>query len=585
MQAVILAAGKGCRLNYLTEDKPKPLVKIKGVTMLGRKLNALLKIAEINEIIIVTGHMTEQIEEFVKKNYSSQKIKLVYNEDYQKGSVLTILKAEPFIKEGFLLLNADHLFSSKVYQKVVKEVKDVMVCSFRNRTPADDEMKIKFNLDNTVEMSKKHLEYDCGYTGLTVIGDRRVKEYFKIAQKVLAEIGEQIVVENLILPLSQKNIPIQNCDLSNFTFVEVDNPEDFKIAQKKITLVEAEEEGLHEVLLNYKLSGINSIESPKLGGYLNQNFVIETINEKYFLQKINNKFRKNISAEIEAIKFLQMKQFPSLELIKNKKGDYKTFFEGDYFILSKFIDGYSPLKFNELSDSQIIEAARNLARYHKLIANYSYSEFSNPNTASKEEAIKICNQVNEFIGNKETLDNFDLHVKKMIDKKLNLLQELPELEEKLSKCPRIFCHGDYHGANLIFDSSDKIKSIVDWEFFGYDYRIWEVMRSMSFICDLDFTGSMVGPVDFKKAFKYLKAYLEELPLLKEELNIAVELMKYKSLCSCFVIEQHYFRNKTDSGVFLPKEPENWFWWLNNGNQFEKEVIDNLSLNSIYFSIK
>ena len=97
-------------------------------------------------------------------------------------------------------------------------------------------------------------------------------------------------------------------------------------------------------------------------------------------------------------------------------------------------------------------------------------------------------------------------------KKLSLLNDFDEtqIHENLARCPKHFCHGDYHGANLIFSDQESNKNqvigIVDWEYFGYDYRIWEVARSMAFICDIDYNGSMVGPIDFDKALLYLQTY-------------------------------------------------------------------------------
>ena len=65
MQAIILAAGKGTRLGGLLQGKPKPLLPIKGVPMIGRTIKSLLKITEITEIIIITGHMSKQINGYV----------------------------------------------------------------------------------------------------------------------------------------------------------------------------------------------------------------------------------------------------------------------------------------------------------------------------------------------------------------------------------------------------------------------------------------------------------------------------------------------------------------------------------------
>ena len=60
MKAIILAAGRGSRMQSLTEDRPKCLVELRGRTLLDRQLDALHG-AGIDEIAIVTGYKREQL--------------------------------------------------------------------------------------------------------------------------------------------------------------------------------------------------------------------------------------------------------------------------------------------------------------------------------------------------------------------------------------------------------------------------------------------------------------------------------------------------------------------------------------------
>ncbi len=58
MKAIILAAGRGSRMNHLTDDIPKCLVKLNGKSLLSRQIESLRK-AGISEIGIVTGYKHE----------------------------------------------------------------------------------------------------------------------------------------------------------------------------------------------------------------------------------------------------------------------------------------------------------------------------------------------------------------------------------------------------------------------------------------------------------------------------------------------------------------------------------------------
>ena len=63
MQIVILAGGLGTRLGKLTRNTPKSLVRISGKPFLEYQLEFLKK-GGIENILLCTGHMEEQIERY-----------------------------------------------------------------------------------------------------------------------------------------------------------------------------------------------------------------------------------------------------------------------------------------------------------------------------------------------------------------------------------------------------------------------------------------------------------------------------------------------------------------------------------------
>ena len=67
MKAMIFAAGKGTRLQPLTNSTPKALIKICGVPLLEIVIKKLIN-SGINEIIINIHYLADQIIEFLKIN-------------------------------------------------------------------------------------------------------------------------------------------------------------------------------------------------------------------------------------------------------------------------------------------------------------------------------------------------------------------------------------------------------------------------------------------------------------------------------------------------------------------------------------
>ena len=69
MKCVVIAAGYATRLGELTKNFPKPLLKIGENTILGRMLDDIDKIDDIDEHVIITNHKFAQIfEEWAKTN-------------------------------------------------------------------------------------------------------------------------------------------------------------------------------------------------------------------------------------------------------------------------------------------------------------------------------------------------------------------------------------------------------------------------------------------------------------------------------------------------------------------------------------
>ena len=81
-RAIFLAAGFGSRLVPITLNTPKPLVRVGGIRMIETQLEAVVK-AEIPEIIIVTGYLSEQFE-VLKNKYPN--IKLIENKKYNEAN-------------------------------------------------------------------------------------------------------------------------------------------------------------------------------------------------------------------------------------------------------------------------------------------------------------------------------------------------------------------------------------------------------------------------------------------------------------------------------------------------------------------
>lgn len=129
MQAVILAAGRGTRMGELTNDIPKPLLKIKGRSIVEYTMYNLPQ--EIDEVIFVIGYKGEMIKEHFGNEWEGKKIKYVEQRELN-GTGAAVFATKDLIKDRFLALNGDDLYHREDLEKMLPYQLAVLVKEVEN---------------------------------------------------------------------------------------------------------------------------------------------------------------------------------------------------------------------------------------------------------------------------------------------------------------------------------------------------------------------------------------------------------------------------------------------------------------------
>ncbi len=178
--ALILCAGFGKRLNPITLTKPKPLIKIKEVTMLEKSIN-FIKEMGINKIYINTFHLKEHFLNFIKNKNFNLDIHIV--EDGESildtgGGILNMISHTS--EDDFIVLNPDTIWSNKYRDEIIKmeeiyfskKLEHILLLVNKNLS-FDQSLTGDFNLSNNLITKKNNLDFI--YIGCQILNKKIFK--------------------------------------------------------------------------------------------------------------------------------------------------------------------------------------------------------------------------------------------------------------------------------------------------------------------------------------------------------------------------------------------------------------------------
>ena len=180
--ALILCAGFGKRLNPLTLDTPKPLIKFNNIAVLKTCID-LIESLGINKIFLNTFYLKDQIHNFI--NHKKFKSKILIIEDGENildtgGGISNMMKHTN--EENVLIFNPDTIWKKNYSNEIIemekiyftKKLKNVLLL-VKKELSFDKKLSGDFDLKDNVILKNSDRKFI--YTGCQILNKKLLSNY------------------------------------------------------------------------------------------------------------------------------------------------------------------------------------------------------------------------------------------------------------------------------------------------------------------------------------------------------------------------------------------------------------------------
>jgi choline kinase len=232
-KGIILAAGKGARLNGGESNVPKCLLTIGGRTLLERQI-AALRNHGIDDITVVIGCEADR----VRRSCGSGVAFLENARFAQTNSLYSLWLARPLLLDGFVVLNCDVLFHPQLLADLLTaQHEDCLLVSYFDRDAifGDEEMKVRVRRGAVVEISKAidPAQSDAENVGIARFGRDGAQLLVREMDRLVSAGALKEWAPRAFQEFAAKR-PLHAIGTRGLPWIEIDFPEDYRRAMTEI---------------------------------------------------------------------------------------------------------------------------------------------------------------------------------------------------------------------------------------------------------------------------------------------------------------------------------------------------------------
>jgi len=185
MKAIILLAGYGSRMQPLTINTPKCLLKLSDKETILERQFRILRNCNINKFVVVIGFKKELIKQKLDVILHGKQVIIYLNPLFKTtGNAFSLWTSREAFDDDLLILNGDILFSEETLKDIMKEENTYSLLMKKKKCDQEDQ-KAKVKNSLILEVGKG-LPLDEAYGEVAGMGKIR-KEGLEIFKDVLSQ--------------------------------------------------------------------------------------------------------------------------------------------------------------------------------------------------------------------------------------------------------------------------------------------------------------------------------------------------------------------------------------------------------------
>jgi choline kinase len=219
-------------------DQPKTLTPVGGNETLLHYIVAGLRIAGITDLLVVTGHGRQRLQEAVASEWGPDNVTFIFNARYASWgnfhSVRVAIDQSPGV--DLLIVNSDVVVPPDVYRRVIAAQGDLVLAVQRRQGLEAEDMRVELQNHRIVAIGKhlKMVKSHGEYAGVSLLRPRAARLYAEICTdlewRALTTFYYEDIYANMLDRLDARAALV-----SPGEYAEIDEPKDVPAAGAVVT--------------------------------------------------------------------------------------------------------------------------------------------------------------------------------------------------------------------------------------------------------------------------------------------------------------------------------------------------------------